>query len=284
MPDFEEICLTGYNQHKLYSRLYPSVNIGKAPVLILLHGLWTDSREFGGFPRMLSKYHNISVLTFDFSGHGRSEGEKLLSTRDIQYFDTRAAVDYIYECYKQKVLVLGHSFGSHSALVLQQELQRVVGAILVAPQIRSGDSLNLAARSLFKMIGAFYVLFPFVPSVYIRNNTSYEELFISKEAVQDAAHIGFIASEKNVKVCAYAISADNSKYVRLSEKPLLIVGCENDRQIPETRVRALAGYAVGENVGYYMLLKAGHSPFMELCGESLSTKVSEFCHEVTHKN
>ncbi len=284
MPTLEEINLLGYKQQKLYGRWYPSVDSEQSPVLILLHGLWTDSREFGDFPFLLSAHYNVSVLTFDFSGHGRSEGEKLLLSQGIQLADAGAAVDYAQLHTKKGVLVLGHSFGAHTALLLQHRQECVIGSILVAPQIRSGDSLGLISKSLFKLIGMFYVLLPFFPSVYLNNYASYRELYMSAAAVLYATKIGFISEKKNLKVSGYACSVDNSRYVASSVKPLLIVGCEHDLQIPETRVKALAGFAEGNNAEYYLLANAGHSPFIETSCNLLLNKISGFCHEVIKKD
>ena len=104
------------------------------PLLVLLHGFTNRWQVFGPvLPLLTEKWH---VVTFDFSGHGRSDHSPQGYTADRFFRDGAAVLNSLGA---EPAILLGHSMGGSIALHLAQEYPQKVRAVV------TGDtSLNLA--------------------------------------------------------------------------------------------------------------------------------------------
>ncbi|KWT90141.1 alpha/beta hydrolase [Candidatus Magnetominusculus xianensis] len=276
-----EVILKGYAGNKLHGTWYYNKNVSRIPPIVLLHGIFTDSREFGVFPEILCA-KGMSVLTFDFSGHGKSEGIISYIDRKIHMEDTLAASRFISGQQDSGIILLGHSFGAFAAALSAKEADTVKAAILLAPQIKSGGSLSPLKKIIFNTFGILYNILPFLPDIYIRNSVNYNKLFYNPQNALKAEEIGFASPMKNIKICRYAIGLNNQQIICHINKPLLFIACEKDEQIPVRNVRTLYESTTGEFNKFEVVEGAGHSPFIEAPNQ-LANIVYNFCESISLK-
>jgi pimeloyl-ACP methyl ester carboxylesterase len=104
----------------LKGKLYKAEKIGNCPTVILLHGFPGGDSDVLGLGKALSKV-NFNVLTFNYSGTHKSEGE---FNFDHSQKDIKAAFEFIHQSenirqYKidtTRVILGGYSFGGGMAL------------------------------------------------------------------------------------------------------------------------------------------------------------------------
>jgi len=104
------------------------------PLLLLLHGFTNRWQVFNSIlPVLTEKWH---VVTFDFSGHGRSDRAPGGYTAGSFYRDAESVLKHFGP---EPAVLLGHSMGGSMALYLAQHYPEKVRAVV------TGDaSLNLA--------------------------------------------------------------------------------------------------------------------------------------------
>lgn len=249
----QEFTILGYNGRQLKAWCHIGKTDSKPP-LILVHGLGTDSSEFAHFPDVLVQ-QGFSVLTFDLGGHGQSGGIRGLLQQESICYDLKAIVDFFVDQTKRSVCLLGHSFGAHVVLQVASDFENVEGVILLAPQLRSGDSLSWGKKLLFKLIGAAYRYLPFLPDVYARPQGTRNSLDYGR------AQPGRRPALVNLRSLQYATQADNRPLVRSLKLPKLFLACEEDKDIPVESVRKLFEIAHGERKKLIVVPGAPHSPF-----------------------
>jgi pimeloyl-ACP methyl ester carboxylesterase len=103
----EFVKLTTEDDRVLSGRLFGEGNIG----VVLAHAWGTDQNSWGALPKILGN-RGFTVLTFDFRGHGWSQGPKDIPRLTT---DAAAAVRFL-ENRTDKVLVVGAGAGATAAL------------------------------------------------------------------------------------------------------------------------------------------------------------------------
>ena len=89
------------------------------------------------YPKLIK--NNISVFTFDFSGHGESEGKREDVTVSQAIDDLKCALDFIEKkdfINKNKIGLLGSSFGGMTSIFVVSKDKRIKVLALKAPLIR----------------------------------------------------------------------------------------------------------------------------------------------------
>jgi len=100
---------------KLVGTYYPPAQ-QPAPAVVLMHMLNNRRASWEDFANQLYDEGNYAVLTFDFRGHGDSEGE---FERELAIADARAALNYVqtFDNVEQgNVVLIGASIGSDAAV------------------------------------------------------------------------------------------------------------------------------------------------------------------------
>jgi uncharacterized protein len=126
---------------ELYSRVHRAP--GSRACLVLSHGITSDCSEGGAFTQLARRASDrgISVIRFDFRGHGRSQGQDrdfLLSTqrRDLATVLAAAA-----ELALGPLLLLGMSFGAAPVVAQSAGSDSCTGLILWSPMVDYAGSL-----------------------------------------------------------------------------------------------------------------------------------------------
>lgn len=149
--------------------------------------------------------HGYSVLRFDFTGLGNSEGNFSESTFSTTQDDLRSAITFLENNYQAPQFLMGHSLGGTTALSVAQEFDFIDGVVTVAspsePQHvlhHFGHALTLleqGSHASFEVAGQFYDIEP-----------------------------GFVDDVRAIEMQAVL--------ARL-EKPVLIFNIENDALVPQ---------------------------------------------------
>ncbi|MEM4263612.1 MAG: alpha/beta fold hydrolase [Candidatus Woesearchaeota archaeon] len=117
-----------YVPEKKYKRKYP--------VVILCHGRGgcKDAKKMVSLAEALFE-EGFAVLRFDFSGHGKSDGDYSETTLTQELDDLRCAIGAIYSLDKidrKKLGIIGHSFGGSVVIVEAATDSRVKSAVSIA--------------------------------------------------------------------------------------------------------------------------------------------------------
>ena len=125
-------------------------------VVLLLHSMPMDRKSWAPFQQVLAK-HSIGSLAIDLRGHGESIKVKDGENLDYQKFtdaqhqlclnDVQAAIDWIVakKYPKDRIFVVGASFGANLALWMLEEQPLLAGAVLLSPgNYRGLDAVEIA--------------------------------------------------------------------------------------------------------------------------------------------
>ena len=114
--------------------------------------------------------HGYTVLRFDFSGLGNSEGAFSETTFSGTQDDLRCAAAFLADNYQAPAFLMGHSLGGTTALSIAQELNSVEGVVTVASPSEPehvlhhfGHALTLLEQgslASFEVAGNFYDIAP----------------------------------------------------------------------------------------------------------------------------
>ena len=105
------------------------------PGLVLCHGFLSSHVEFGTLPERLAD-HGYSVLTFDLSGHGASEGERGVVTTTSGLTDVRTAFNILRtqpSTDPKRVGIIGQSLGAIISICTLVREERFKCGIALAP-------------------------------------------------------------------------------------------------------------------------------------------------------
>lgn len=114
-----------------------------SPVVILAHMEDSDQSAWFDFASTLTEA-GLSAFTFNFRGHGGSEGEPDVSVVDR---DVSAAIDFLKDANSPDVVLVGAGMGGTAALIAATEPE-VVGVITLSAPERIGglDAIVLAVQ------------------------------------------------------------------------------------------------------------------------------------------
>ncbi|CAN8067027.1 unnamed protein product [Agarophyton chilense] len=116
------------------SRYTPAHLSEEAPTVVYLHGNGSCRAEAAMLLPVIIPY-GFSLLAFDFSGSGRSEGE-YISLGVWERYDVATVVEHLVSVGVQSIVLWGHSMGAATALMysgLEERSNCVKGLILDSP-------------------------------------------------------------------------------------------------------------------------------------------------------
>ena len=87
-----------------------------APTLVLLSGLGFHTFEYEPLAAHLAT-EGLNCLSFDYRGHGRSDGQRGAWTLDELAGDTRHAIDVVRERHRGPIALFGNSLGAMVAIL-----------------------------------------------------------------------------------------------------------------------------------------------------------------------
>ncbi len=139
-----EITFHGKNSQLSGTFTSPSDEItGKTayPAVLLVWGAGPQDRDYQGFFESIADYlsqNGYCVLRFDKSGIGSSGGNSSSTTRDDEFDDINAALNFLKSQKNvniNRISVIAHSEGAFNAIKLASEGPDIRGVILMAPSV-----------------------------------------------------------------------------------------------------------------------------------------------------
>lgn len=228
----------------------PGAHPQRVPAVLFAHGLSSSSVEFYDFPEKIARA-GYACLTLDHRGHGASDGERGVLTKERVRDDLLGGLDALareYHVDTSRVALLGHSTGAALALCAAPQIPNLQCLIALAPVARLRDEMNL-----FEFI-AYYLLhllnYPvrlfYRKGLRVPYKVDYKRLYVSPEAVARAQKDAFLQRTipvKNYKPLVRRLSGvDCARHVRVPALVMIgqfdiVVGKYNSRRVYD----ALAG-------------------------------------------
>ena len=136
---------------------------GKSPFpgAVLCHGLGADHRSMRPSALRLAR-HGIATLSFDFRGHGKSEG--LVDGNEAK--DVIAALERLFHHPKidpQRIALVGHSMGAAAAIPAAAEAQYLRALILLSLPPGVNERAERFLSSIYHksaQVGSFILEYP----------------------------------------------------------------------------------------------------------------------------
>ncbi len=272
----KDIHFDGFNSHKLFARIYIPDTSERLPGILLCHGYKTDHREFAMFPLELSE-NGFVVMTFDYSGNGRSEGMSTLVTAKSHQIDTECALNELQKENITSTGILGHSLGTHMALYSLVYNRDVKAGVLVAPMRRGGENLGIMQKCCLYSAGFFYLLLGGLPvDIYLANPTKYDELLEDKDALRKLEQEDIYPQTCNLRYSAYSITINDANLAKRNKKPTLVAIAQRDKVIKPKVSMDVFNKIASQDKELLLLENSGHSAFRDYDKDALLTGIVRF--------
>lgn len=134
----------------LYGELLVPGGEGPFPGAVLCHGMASDHRAMRHVARRLTR-EGIATLTFDFRGHGRSEGV----LDDNMWQDVIAALKFLRghtEVNPKRLAVVGHSFGAWAAIIAAERFRDLRALVSISSPGETETQPNAESASLYEKL------------------------------------------------------------------------------------------------------------------------------------
>ena len=237
--EIETIEITIKENPELKGKIHKPVQEGQYPAVLFCHGLASNQKEFGDFPELIAE-NGYVCMTFDYSGHGKSEGAVGYVSEEGHLYDTRRAVEFLKEqpsVIKNKIHLLGHSLGTGAVL-----------RYMVATNDDDIASVTIAApvHKLFYNISFFQYLLYFLTflianpifrlvkfHVYMPYSVTPDDIFVDKGAALRAKRDNIILNYISVNNYEYLIrKLDNVESAAKVTKPVMVMVGAKDKIVP----------------------------------------------------
>lgn len=172
-------------------RYYASPGTVASRGVILLHMAGSNQNAWNNFAAELQD-QNFEVMTLDFRGHGRSDGE-IHNLKTVDYLnmanDAAEAVEYLQDIDPDmSIAVVGAGLGANVALQLASQTEAIQAVALVSPQHNYRGvkitKLNKAfTRPIYFLVSqADTVSFEATKTLFATNPSASKELRLAEEA------------------------------------------------------------------------------------------------------
>lgn len=247
------------NQIDLYYEVH-----GQGEPLVFAAGFNTDHHVFDKFIDIYKKH--FQVIVFDYRGTGQSSAPEMPYTIEMMADDLIALCDALH---LEKCHFVGGSMGVGIILSLAsrypERCKKLVlsnGAIKLDPRLALLMQLNL---ELLKVgVDQKVVVKTFWPWLFSKNFLNQPNALEKMQQRLDETFTSFPLAGYEGHLHA-VLHGDLSPWLSKIEAPTLVIGCDEDRMVPEKEIRALAEGIKGAK--YHCFAGIGHSPHVEVTEE-----------------
>jgi pimeloyl-ACP methyl ester carboxylesterase len=258
-------------RRKLHGHRVAYRQAGSGPVVVLVHGITSDSRTWNRVMPYLAR--RFTVLAPDLAGHGGSEGPRgdySLGAHASSLRDLLACLGH------ERATFVGHSLGGGVAMQLSYQfpelcerlvlvdsggLGREVSALLRAATL-PGSELVLPLLAASRLLEVGRVAAGALGRVGLRLGTDLEEMARGHATLADpAARAAFVQTLRAVvEPSGQRIGASDRLYLA-SRIPVLLVWGERDSIIPVSHARAAHRQIAGSRLEVFA--RSGHFPQLD---------------------
>ncbi len=234
----------------LYGQLLLPRGRGPFPGAVLCHGMGTDHRAMRPVAQRIVR-KGVATLTFDFRGHGRSEG----IVDDNIWQDVIAAVKFLRSNAKvnpKRIAVVGHSFGAWAAIIAAAKLKDLRALVSISSPGEVENQPDAGSASLYRKLtesGRFIFEYPRCGALPGLGRLSG---FVSTLWMWIRGYRARVDWRKALKVGQNVKSA---ALEQMGDFPKLFVHCGKDTVVPYEK--ALYIYQRSESPKEFLLAKSG---------------------------
>lgn len=244
---------------------------------IILHGLASERRALGPLPAELAD-RGFTVLAPDLRGHGTSEGQRGVVSRERVRADLDRWTEVLSDEGAGLDLLAGHSLGGLWSLYAAPELDARAVAVVASPaSIRSqlnplelvGYRVAGAADKLARALGASTLRAPYQVGV--------EDVLADPEAIERAREWELLQETVPLVNVDEFLAIDGPAWARRVEGPTLVAYAEDDELVDRESTRELYEALPGGRT--WMGLPGPHSCFLDRAGEDCAEQVADWAAE-----
>ncbi len=273
-------------ENELDATIYIPDGNKQYPAVLISHGFLSGQQEFGDLPENISKQGYV-VVTYDFSGHGKSKGDRGYIRYDTHLDDAERALNLLLAQVKtdsKRIAVMGHSLGTVATtrLITESEAgKKVKLAILLSPVRKMQDSISYLELKTYKM--AYNISWPILlitgKHIYIPYKYSAKDIFLSKEAIKRAEDLKFLQKSMPVNNYGYMIAKiDNEKFASKINIPVLVVVAKGDKLVPNQGSKVVYD-TIKAQKEWFEIENSGHSMMTDNNALKLEKKILSWLEE-----
>lgn len=266
--------------NELEANIYLPDGNKQFPALLISHGFLSGQEEFGDMPENIAK-HGYVVVTYDFTGHGKSKGDKGYLRSDSHLDDAERALKLLLDQVKtdsKRVAVMGHSLGTVATtrLITESEIgKKVKLAILLSPVRKLQDSVSTLELKAYKF--AYNLSWPILlltgKHIYLPYKYSAKDLFINKDAIKKAEELNYLQKHMSINNYGYMIAKiDNEKFASKIQIPVLVGVAKNDKLVPNEGSKTVYN-AIKTQKEWFEIENSGHSMMTDNNAQKLEEKI-----------
>jgi pimeloyl-ACP methyl ester carboxylesterase len=253
----------------------PGKHAERHPLIVMMHGLASSSVEFYDFPEKLAQA-GYAVLAFDYRGHGASEGERGIISKDLALQDVEAGIQAMTKEYRidaDRIALVGHSTGGALAIYAAAHIEAVQCVAALAPLARARDEMNpfeYVGYNVMRIVNAPVRLFS-KRGISVPYKVDYKRLYATEAAVARARKDDFLQHYLPVKMYKpFVKELDGVKFAKALDKPTLVMVAEFDVVVGKYNSRRVHDALPGPKK-FVEVPKSGHS----MCGDARSDFVAK---------
>lgn len=250
------------------------------PAVLISHGFLSAQEEFGDLPENLAKEGYV-VVTYDFTGHGKSKGDRGYIRSNTHLDDAERALKLLLAQVKtdpEKVAVLGHSLGTVATtrLITESEIgKKVKTAILLSPVRKLEDSISPIELTAYKL--AYNISWPILlitgKHIYLPYKYSAKDIFKSQDAIKRANELNFLQKNMSINNYGYMIAKiDNEKFASKIEIPVLIGVAKGDVLVPNSGSKTVFD-AIKTEKKWFEIENSGHSMMTDYSSKEVENQI-----------
>lgn len=274
--------------YELHANIYIPDGNKQFPAVLLCHGFLSAMEEYGELPAHIAEKGYV-VLTYDFRGHGKSEGDRGYFTAISHLNDSERALNTLLSHVKvspENIAIVGHSLGSIAATRLATESEngrKCKTCILLAPPRKFIDSINKIEYHAYRLLSKFAWPYLLITGkhLYLPYQYSAKDIYISPKAIENAEKLGFLQKNMSVNNYFYMIKQiDHEKYASGLELPTLLIVAKNDKLVPNYASKRVFDAIKSSVKKYVEIENTGHSMMADASSDKLEQELFDWFDEV----
>ncbi len=275
--------------NELDANLYIPDGNKQYPGVLMSHGFLSAKEEFGDLPEQIASQGYV-VLTFDFSGHGKSNGDRGYINLNSHLKDAESALKFLLEQIKvipETFVVIGHSLGTvaTSRLITESEIgKKCKSCILMSPPKKLQDSISKLELNAYTFLAN--ITFPFFlftgKHIYLPYQFSAKDIYLNKDAIKKAKDLDFLQNKMPVTNHSYMITQiDNERFASQIKAPTLVIVAKDDKLVPNKGSKIVFEAITASPKKYIEIDNTGHSMMMDNNSEQVKNEIVNWLKETT---
>jgi len=285
--DTEKIFSRINGDYQLDAEIYSPEENGKFPGVLLNHGFLSAKEEYGNLAEKIAAKGYV-VLTYDYRGHGKSEGERGYYTKSSHLQDTENALKTLLgqsKVNQERIAVIGHSLGSvaTSRVVTESEIgKKCKTCVLLAPPRKLQDSLGTLELNAYKFVYQLATPLLLFTGKHIRlpYKFSAKDIYLSKEAIKQAESLGFLQNKMSVNNYQYLIEqVDHEQFASKISIPTLVMVAKGDKLVHNDSSLKVFQAVGSTDKKYLEINNSGHSLMADNSSAEVEQAITEWLAE-----